>query len=47
MNYETLIYEKEGCIARITLNRPEAFNAIRPPMPEEIDHAVGVASGDA
>ena len=46
MSYETLIYDKEDRIARITLNRPEAFNAIRPPMPEEIEHAVGVASGD-
>ena len=25
--FETLIYEKDGGIARVTLNRPEALNA--------------------
>ena len=36
MPYETLIYETAGAIGTITLNRPEKFNAIRPPMPEEL-----------
>jgi len=46
MSYETLIYETRDRLATITLNRPEAFNAIRPPMPEEIERAVGEANAD-
>ena len=38
MAYETILYEKNDRIATITLNRPEKFNTIRPPMPEEIEH---------
>jgi enoyl-CoA hydratase len=47
MAYETLIYEAEGAIATITLNRPDKFNTIRPPMPEEIEHALAQANADA
>jgi len=46
MTYETILYEKEGRIATITLNRPEKFNTIKPPMPEEIDKALGEANFD-
>jgi len=46
MAYETIIYEKEGRIATITLNRPEKFNTIRPPMPEEIEKALAEANRD-
>ena len=46
MEYETILYEKQDRIATITLNRPEAFNAIRPPMPEELEQAVGEANAD-
>lgn len=46
MSYETLIYESDGAIATITLNRPEAFNAIRPPMPEELEAALAEANRD-
>jgi enoyl-CoA hydratase len=44
MNFETLLYETDGRIATITLNRPERLNTIVPPMPEEIELAVGQAN---
>ena len=37
MAYETILYERKGKIATVTLNRPEKFNTIRPPMPEELE----------
>jgi enoyl-CoA hydratase len=40
MSFETLLYDTDGAIARITLNRPERLNTIVPPMPEEIEAAV-------
>lgn len=47
MSYSTLIYQTEGGIARITLNRPEKLNAINDEMPVEIADAVSVANLDA
>ena len=46
MAYETLIYEVDGAIATITLNRPEALNTIVPPMPDEFEAAVNTAVRD-
>jgi enoyl-CoA hydratase len=46
VNYETIIYEKRDRIAVVTLNRPEKYNTIRPPMPDEIEHAIGRANND-
>ena len=46
MSYETLLYETKERIATITLNRPEKFNTIRPPMPEEIEKALAEANAD-
>eukprot|EP00127_Corallochytrium_limacisporum_P006916 Clim_evm2s238 gene=Clim_evmTU2s238 len=40
MSYETIVLEKHGSIATITLNRPEQMNTIVPPMPWEISDAV-------
>jgi enoyl-CoA hydratase len=40
MSYETLLYQADGAIATITLNRPEALNTIVPPMPDEVEAAV-------
>ena len=44
--YETLLYRTEGPVATITLNRPDRLNTIVPPMPEEVQHAVGAATRD-
>ncbi len=46
MNFETLLYETSGPVATITLNRPDKFNAIRPPMPDELEAAVIAANRD-
>ena len=46
MSFETLLYDTDETIARITLNRPERLNTIVPPMPEEIEAAVQQAVSD-
>lgn len=46
MPYETILYATDGPIATITLNRPDALNAIAPPMPDEIEQAVTTAVHD-
>jgi enoyl-CoA hydratase len=46
MTYQTILYETEGAIATITLNRPERLNTIVPPMPDEIEAAVIAANRD-
>ena len=35
-----VIFERDGRIARITLNRPEVMNAIDDEMPAELEAAV-------
>jgi enoyl-CoA hydratase len=42
-----VLYERDGRIGRITLNRPEVLNAIDVAMPEELAAAVGQANADA
>ena len=39
-NYETLLIEREGPVARLTMNRPERLNAFDPVMRTEIRDAV-------
>ncbi|MBN1375014.1 MAG: enoyl-CoA hydratase/isomerase family protein [Dehalococcoidia bacterium] len=46
MAYETILYNVENGIGRITLNRPEALNAITPTMLKEIWDAVLEAGKD-
>ena len=46
MAYETLLYETDGALATITLNRPERLNTIVPPMPDELEQAVAEANHD-
>src|SRR6516165_2506631 len=45
-NFETLLYTTTGPVATITLNRPEQLNTIVPPMPDEIEAAIGLAERD-
>jgi len=44
--FKTLLYRKQGRIARITLNRPRRLNAISSGMPREIRLAVDEANAD-
>lgn len=46
MTFKTLRYETADRVARITLNRPEVFNAIAHGMPREIREAVERAEAD-
>ncbi len=46
MGFKHLLYETQGRIANITLNRPERFNAICIGMPGEIRDAVELANRD-
>ena len=46
MSFETLLYDTDGPIATITLNRPERLNTIVPPMPDEFEAAVRNATAD-
>ena len=46
MDYETLLYDVDGAIATITLNRPDSLNTIVPPMPDELEAAVHGAVRD-
>ena len=41
-----VLYQRDGRIARITLNRPEVLNAIDDEMPAELEAAVGEANAD-
>ena len=46
MTYETIKYETKDRIATITLNRPDKFNTIRPPMWDELELAIRRANHD-
>ncbi|WP_326565131.1 crotonase/enoyl-CoA hydratase family protein [Amycolatopsis rhabdoformis] len=45
--FETILYNEDGAVATITLNRPEQLNTIVPPMPDEIHAAVTLATRSA
>ena len=47
MNYENIVFEKKSGIAKITLNRPEALNAMNRAMIIEIGHALEDAEKDS
>lgn len=42
-----VLYQRDGRIARITLNRPEVMNAIDDELPVELEAAVAEANADA
>ena len=44
--FETLLYRTDPPVATITLNRPDHLNTIVPPMPDEIEAAIGLAERD-
>ena len=46
MSFETILYDAAGPVATITLNRPERLNTIVPPMPDEVEAAVALATRD-
>jgi enoyl-CoA hydratase len=46
-DFSTILYSVDGAVATITLNRPERLNTIVPPMPDEVQDAVGLAIRDA
>ena len=46
MDYEGLLYEVEDSIATITLNRPEAMNALTPKMEADLHRAFDDADAD-
>lgn len=46
MTTPTVLYQVEGRLARLTLNRPERLNAIAPPLPQELREAVARANAD-
>lgn len=47
MDYENILYEKEGGKARITLNRPEKLNALSMRLQRELNAALWEADNDA
>jgi len=46
MDFETILYEKEGGKARITLNRPEKLNALSMKLQRELNQALWEADND-
>ena len=46
MSYETILYEKENGVAKITLNRPQALNAFTPQMNADLQNALKEGDGD-
>ena len=47
MNYENIIVETRGKVGLITLNRPEALNALSPDLMRELSKAVDVFEADS
>jgi enoyl-CoA hydratase len=46
MSFETIIYQTDGPVATVTLNRPEKLNAINAAMVAELDTALDQAEAD-
>ncbi len=46
MSYETLIVERDGAIATVTLNRPKVLNALNQRTIDELDRAIAELDAD-
>jgi enoyl-CoA hydratase len=46
MNYSTILYEAQGPVVTVTLNRPETLNAISPELEAEMHQALDQADAD-
>ncbi|SFR04560.1 enoyl-CoA hydratase/isomerase family protein [Desulfoscipio geothermicus] len=46
MDFKFLIYEKEGYVSRVTLNRPKVLNALNSEVFDEIGRAMDLAAAD-
>ena len=46
MAYEMILFETEGPVAIITINRPKAMNALSPQVVDEIDQAMKSVMAD-
>ena len=46
MDYSNIMYLKENQVATITLNRPDAMNALSPDLLSELQYAISIASTD-
>ena len=46
MNYENILLEKRDAVALITLNRPQAMNALSVPLMREMTHALDALEAD-
>ncbi|MFN9543451.1 MAG: enoyl-CoA hydratase-related protein, partial [Alphaproteobacteria bacterium] len=47
MSYETIKYDVRGAVGLITLNRPQALNALNTQLMQELSSALDVAERDA
>lgn len=47
MSYETIKYEMRGAVALVTLNRPQALNALNTQLMKELSQALDTAEADA
>jgi enoyl-CoA hydratase len=46
MDFETILYQFDGGVARLTFNRPKALNALNGQLLSEFQQALEMASGD-
>ena len=47
MDYENILFAREGNIAILTINRPQSLNALNPQTMEEIESAVAAVAASA